>query len=250
MSESKLVSVMEIFHSIQGEGLQIGSSAIFVRFGGCDSRCTKCDTMYAVDPEQVNMNARRMTIQNILEEITNLVKETGINTVILTGGNPAIQPLGELVEDLRHLNIYVAIETQGTFWTDWIFYCNEIVISPKGPGMGNQFKPEEFDKFLTMVRNHINWQIKIPVFSAADLEFAKDIADRIGFGCPFDMVLSLGNPYVEGTTYDVSKHANMQDALLRHYRVLMEDILSDNKLRNFRVLPQFHTLLWGNERGK
>ena len=50
--------VIEIFGpTIQGEGSEAGLATHFIRVGGCDYRCSWCDTMYAVDPAAVRANA-------------------------------------------------------------------------------------------------------------------------------------------------------------------------------------------------
>ena len=54
--------VVEIFGpTVQGEGPDAGVPAYFVRFGGCDFRCSWCDSMHAVDPAEVRANAERLT---------------------------------------------------------------------------------------------------------------------------------------------------------------------------------------------
>src|SRR5579864_7525809 len=90
--------VVEIFGpTLQGEGPDMGRPAYFVRLGGCDYRCTWCDSMYAVDPGQVRL-AARLTEPQILARIKALA--AGPNLVILTGGNPALHDLDGLIEML------------------------------------------------------------------------------------------------------------------------------------------------------
>ena len=46
------IRISEIFGpTVQGEGPLIGCPTVFVRTGGCDYRCSWCDTLYAVLPE-------------------------------------------------------------------------------------------------------------------------------------------------------------------------------------------------------
>ena len=59
---AKTFPVIEIFGpTIQGEGAEAGLPTHFVRFGGCDYRCSWCDTMYAVDPAVVRATAERLS---------------------------------------------------------------------------------------------------------------------------------------------------------------------------------------------
>ena len=62
--------MIEVFGpTIQGEGAEAGLPCNFVRLGGCDFRCSWCDTMYAVDPAEVRANAERMTAEQIVDRL-------------------------------------------------------------------------------------------------------------------------------------------------------------------------------------
>src|SRR4051794_10337522 len=104
--------VVEIFGpTVQGEGPDAGVPAYFVRFGGCDWRCTWCDSMHAVDPAEVRANAERLTVEQIVERVGRL--SPGPRLVVLSGGNPALLELGALVVELHAQDLRVAVETQG-----------------------------------------------------------------------------------------------------------------------------------------
>jgi len=110
--------IVEIFHSIQGEGYNVGRPSVFIRFGGCNLRCSWCDTDF--DTSQM------MTTQ----EIVNATTAYACEHVIYTGGEPALQPLEPLSESLRSHGCHLSIETNGTIalqesLVDWI--C----VSPK-----------------------------------------------------------------------------------------------------------------------
>src|SRR5437764_1605218 len=93
--------VIEIFGpTVQGEGPDTGRPAYFVRFGGCDFRCSWCDSMHAVDPVQVRASAQHLEPAQILEQIRNRLHD-GPDLVVLSGGNPALLDLGPLVELLH-----------------------------------------------------------------------------------------------------------------------------------------------------
>ncbi len=82
------IRISEIFGpTIQGEGPLIGRPTVFVRTGGCDYRCTWCDTLYAVLPAYRNEWAL-MTPADIMARVEELA---GGNPVLvsLSGGNPA-----------------------------------------------------------------------------------------------------------------------------------------------------------------
>src|SRR3954453_18768223 len=94
----KTFPVIEVFGpTIQGEGAEAGLPTHFVRFGGCDYRCSWCDTMYAVDPATVRATARPSSTNQIVDELSTLGGAP--EWVTLSGGNPALHHLGPLVSD-------------------------------------------------------------------------------------------------------------------------------------------------------
>ena len=84
------MKVVEKFTSINGEGTRAGELAVFIRFKGCNLRCSYCDTMWANEPECPYK-------EETPEEILNYVLGTGIHNVTLTGGEPLLQ------KDIRDL---------------------------------------------------------------------------------------------------------------------------------------------------
>lgn len=101
--------VAEIFTSINGEGVLAGQLAVFVRFTGCNLRCSFCDTMWANEP---NAPHQDMTA----EQIVRAVLDTGMHNVTLTGGEPLLQPhMYELLSLFaEHPQLHIEIETNGS----------------------------------------------------------------------------------------------------------------------------------------
>jgi len=113
---SKSLPVMEHFYTIQGEGVHSGSAAYFIRLGGCDVGCHWCDVKESWDANK-----------HPLTEISGLVKEakkTGVEIVVVTGGEPAMHNLVELTAQLKKNKLQVHIETSGssaiTGKFDWV----------------------------------------------------------------------------------------------------------------------------------
>merc|ERR1711991_365099 len=102
--------ISEIFGpTIQGEGALIGKPTVFVRAGGCDYRCSWCDTLYAVDNKYRN-EWTQMSSEEILSGVQKLSGGTPL-TISLSGGNPAIQDFSAFI-NLANQNGYdVAMET-------------------------------------------------------------------------------------------------------------------------------------------
>jgi len=100
------MKINEIFKSISGEASKAGFPVIFIRTYGCNLRCSYCDTMYAVE----GGDYKQMTPEQILKEC----KKLGLKRVILTGGEPLMQPEAvELVDLLCDNEFEVEIETNG-----------------------------------------------------------------------------------------------------------------------------------------
>jgi organic radical activating enzyme len=106
----KNASITEIFSSIQGEGIYLGSPQIFVRFSGCNSDCLYCD-------EKHKSKSVYFSIQQLLEKIENLDKEYGPHhSVSLTGGEPLIHSefLKIFLPRLKKKGFKIYLETNGT----------------------------------------------------------------------------------------------------------------------------------------
>jgi 7-carboxy-7-deazaguanine synthase len=233
--------VVELFGpTLQGEGPQQGRPAYFVRFGGCDFRCSWCDSMHAVDPAEVRATARRLDADDIVAELAAL--PTGPDLVVLSGGNPALHDLDELVELLHRAGYEVAVETQGTRWRPWLGAVECLVVSPKGPssGMDSPQAREALAGFLAEARAvDAPAVLKVVVFDDADLAYAREITHKHD---EFDLYLSVGT--------DVGLSDEVTTAqLLARLRWLSEVVATDATLRRARVGTQQHVLTWGTKKG-
>lgn len=254
-NKEKKLPVMEIFGpTVQGEGAMIGVRTSFVRFGLCDYRCTMCDSMHAVDPKRVHANAEWLVTEEILQRLREVhhSEDRNLNCewVTLSGGNPAMHNLGDLIINLQTLGIKVAIETQGTLNPDWLGLCDVITCSPKSPGMGEKFEEDKFLQFVTKWKNHKGFNVKVVVFSMLDIEWTRTINDIMkSFGLEDSMYLSLGNPWPPGLDEPIASDEELKISLLNEYRALTEDLLQISDLSNVKFLPQLHVLTWANKQG-
>lgn len=232
--------VVEIFGpTIQGEGPDAGVPAYFVRFGGCDYRCTWCDSMHAVDPAEVRAHAERLTTEQILRRLDELTD--GPELVVLSGGNPALLDLGALVHELGLKGKQVAVETQGSRWRDWLSDVSRLVISPKPPssGMAGPAELEVMRTFLSNVTPACAPVLKIVIFDQTDLEWA------IARHCEhpnLPIFLSAGTEVGLPEVETLSR-------LRERYRWLCEAVATQPALREARVLPQLHVIAWGTAKG-
>ena len=101
------IPVVEIFNSIEGEGIRSGRLCTFVRVAGCNLRCSYCDTAYSFDVKQ----ATQMTVDQIYKQIEDL----GCQLVTLTGGEPLLyeELYNDLLVRLLDDGYLVNIETNG-----------------------------------------------------------------------------------------------------------------------------------------
>lgn len=123
--------VHSIFYTIQGEGPHAGRPAIFVRFAGCNLRCTFCDTDFE--------HGKLLSRAKLEVEILAMARAHDCRFLVLTGGEPMLQPLTELIGGFDpYESLYFQIETAGTVWPDrFEDVLNrdlaELVCSPKTP---------------------------------------------------------------------------------------------------------------------
>lgn len=228
---SKTFPVIELFGPVlQGEGRMIGTPTLFARFGYCDYRCSWCDTLYAVLPEEVQRAATQMTAIEIRERLRAL--DATVPWVTLSGGNPAMHDLSELVELLHADGRKVAVETQGTVFREWLPACDVVTVSPKPPSSTMHTDLAQLDRFVSLA----NANIKVVVFDDADFAYAREIHARYP-DVPFYM--QVGNT------------VGMDDAqaLLAKLDWLGQKVLADETMQSTIVLPQLHVLLYGNRRG-
>ncbi len=103
------IPIVEIFHSISGEGISAGDVVTFVRVAGCDLRCTWCDTKYSFKENGTGIS------QLLPEEIAIKLSEIGTLEIICTGGEPLEQNKSKryLPAYLQSKGFNVRIETSG-----------------------------------------------------------------------------------------------------------------------------------------
>jgi len=109
--------IVEIFHSVQGEGFHAGIPHVFIRFGNCNLRCEWCDTDF--------MKYEELGLDDIIDRVLSY----DCKRVIFTGGEPALQDLNTIGKRLKDHGISLSIETNGTIEIDPII--DWICVSPK-----------------------------------------------------------------------------------------------------------------------
>jgi 7-carboxy-7-deazaguanine synthase len=168
-----MLTVNEIFFSIQGEGTRAGQPCVFVRLTGCPLRCTWCDTAYAF-----HEGAKR-TEDDVLAQ----VESYPCNLVELTGGEPLSQPAAfPFITRLLDTGRQVLVETSGHVLLEGLDPRAVAIMDVKAPGSGethrmewrnlNLLKPIDEVKFVIADRKDYEW--------SRDLTREKGLVDR----CP------------------------------------------------------------------
>lgn len=241
MSEAR-IRVSEIFGpTIQGEGILIGLPTIFVRTGGCDYRCSWCDTLHAVDSDYRDQ-WQPMSVDEIWQEVTRLSGGKPL-TISLSGGNPAIQPLAPLIARGHAQGYRFALETQGSLAKEWFAELDVLVLSPKPPSSGMITDWTAFDDCLRMAGDKAQIALKIVIFDDLDYAYAQEAASRYPH---LPLYLQPGNHTPPPA--DADDALVDIDGIVERMRWLVDKVSVDRWFEA-RVLPQLHVIIWGNKRG-
>jgi len=240
MNSSANILISEIFGpTVQGEGALIGQPTVFVRTAGCDYHCTWCDTLHAVE-SRYRKSWIKMSAQDILERVRVLAKGHPL-MISLSGGNPAIQPLAELISLGKSSGFSFALETQGSVAQKWFSELDVLTISPKPPSSGMETDLRKLQDCVEAA-GKAAVGLKIVILDDADYLYARKIASLFN-NLPVCLQPCNHTPpdgEGEGTVDTETISARM--------RWLVDKVLADQWYQ-VRVLPQLHVMLWGNKRG-
>lgn len=115
--------VKDIFATIQGEGPDAGTPAIFVRMANCCLRCYFCDTDFSSE------GLGESSVNDVVYRVLELTCNNGINYVVITGGEPFLYDLTPLIESLLCYKISVGIETSGSLFPHQSFVDSSLIMS-------------------------------------------------------------------------------------------------------------------------
>ena len=120
LNRGEILPLMEAFYTIQGEGYHTGKAAYFLRLGGCDVGCHWCDVKESWD---ATLHPATPTLK-MIDAIP-----SGIETIVITGGEPLAYNLNYLTDLLHKKGYQVHIETSGAYSVTgkWDWFC----LSPK-----------------------------------------------------------------------------------------------------------------------
>lgn len=216
--------VVEKFISINGEGYLAGQLAVFIRFAGCNLKCSYCDTAWA---NTADVPYELMTC----EEIYKYIKSTEVKNVTLTGGEPLLQKgIIELLEMLSHdKGLHVEIETNGSI------ALNKYINIENPPSFTMDYKLPSSNVESKMELENLKYlsskdTLKFVCGSIEDLEKAKYIIDKF----------SLVN----------KTHIYFSPVFGKINPETIVNFMKDNKMNGVNLQVQLHKIIWApNERG-
>lgn len=157
-----MLTVNEIFHSIQGESTHSGRPCVFVRLTACDLRCSWCDTPYAFT------EGRKMSVEDVLAEVDRF----GCDLVELTGGEPLLQKeVYPLMQRLLDAGRTVMVETGGHLSIAAVPAPVIRIVDVKCPGSGES----ERNHWNNLAMLTPQDEVKFVILDRADYEFARQV---------------------------------------------------------------------------
>lgn len=206
-----MLTVNEIFYSIQGEGTRAGEPCVFVRLTACDLRCSWCDTPYAFH------EGRKRSIDDVVVE----VERHGCRLVEITGGEPLLQDdVYPLMERFIDDGYQVMLETGGHRPIGRVPSPVVKIVDVKCPGSGESEK----NCWANFEALSAHDEVKFVIKDRVDYEFAREVIERFQLSVRVSAVLM----------------SPVHDVL--HPRALSEWMLADCLPARLQI--QLHKVLW------
>ena len=160
-----MLTINEIFHSIQGESTHAGRPCVFVRLTACDLRCSWCDTPYAFH------EGRKLSVEDVAAQVR--AYECGL--VEITGGEPLLQrDVYPLMQTLLQQGHEVLLETGGHLSVAHVPEPVVRVIDVKCPGSGESDR----NYWPNMDALRPRDEVKFVIRDRADYDYARDVVAR------------------------------------------------------------------------
>lgn len=222
------LKVVEIFSSIDGEGIRTGIPCVFIRLYGCNCQCSYCDSQYAcIEDDYVELT---------IEEILNDVEKFNIPHITLTGGEPLIHShVYELIDALVDNDYEVNIETNGSVplnliearrQEDWVYRDHTIITMDwkcKTSGMTDKM----LESNLELLKPQDS--LKFVVGSKEDLDQMKEVVTSF-----------YKSPLVDPDVFVSPVFGKIEPSTIVAY-------ILENNLHYVRTQVQLHKIIWDPE---
>ena len=222
----------ETFHSLQGEGVTLGTPTVFLRLALCNLRCAWCDTKYTWDWE--HYDHEREVVALSLPEVERLILRYGCPHLVITGGEPLLQQtsLLPLCRALKSRGFFIEVESNGTLTPgeELAGLVAQWNISPKTSNSGNSVEAREVADTLRFFSGLQNAYFKFVVDREDDLLEIEGLAAT--YQLPKERIVLM-------------PQATSAETLLEKSRWLSAHCLTGG----YRFSTRLHILLWGDKRG-
>lgn len=230
----KSLRINEIFKSIDGEGQYQGYPSIFIRLGGCNLRCSWCDTAYAFT------EFAEKSVEEVLATVDELTERNHDFVIIITGGEPLVQKEGmlNLLKGLHKAGYRrILIYTNGTIdIAPFKRYANFVL----------DYKIQFKDKFLAHNINELrpNDILKFVVANEEELNYVRDFEwEDSTVYCG-----GMGAMYIVPLTIKLRDTKRFVVAMTPAFGLLtnqqMVEYMLDNSLTNIKLSLQIHKIIW------
>ena len=227
----------EPFLSLQGEGILSGTPMMFVRLARCNLRCTECDTAYAQDKGTMT------PLESIMEHLWT----SSVRWVCITGGEPLLHNIDDLVEAIVGSDRRVTVETNGLLAASTTVFIHTSLwtVSPKMTNSGRSEKQIEESmanvaRFVKGRRVQLKFICRKPTDVAEALEYVQYVEKHYNASMQDIPVIIQPQAFATDKVED-----NL--AVLRQLWKLMPSMLNLYPY-DIRVMPQLHRLLYGMRR--
>lgn len=222
----------EIFYSVQGEGVNIGKPAVFLRLSLCNLACTWCDTKYTWDWKRYD--PKEHIIEMPPKEIEREIIRYNCKYLVVTGGEPMIQhrQLIPLLKCLKNKGFRIEIETNGTIVPapEFANLIDHWSVSPKLGNSGNPPSSREVAEGYRFFGRLPSSYFKYVIENEDDLAEVQSMVQK--YNLVHERIILM-------------PEAKDRQALLRRSRWLVEHCKSQGYLFSTRL----QILLWGNRQG-
>lgn len=226
------MNVSEIFYSIQGEGINIGTPCVFLRLTHCNLHCTWCDTKYSWDFSKNHDEIKTINSETVYKTLTSFY----CKHLVLTGGEPLLHFNKELLVLLSRLKAngwYIEVETNGTILpaSESKKYIDQWNVSPKLKNSGNNKSLREIPQALEFYSRLPNSYFKFVI------DARKDIVE----------VTEIVKKYKIDSSKIILMPQSIEANELKMKSIWLIDLC---KKYNYRFSPRLHIEIWGNKRKK
>jgi organic radical activating enzyme len=231
LSNASSARVVEIFSSLQGEGLYLGERQIFVRFGGCNLHCDYCD-----EPDTIPIPSGQVMEETIMRsEITRLNREKPHKAVSWTGGEPLLHVpfLLNIMPWVKEQGLLNYLETNGTLVEHFKkirAFCDIVAMDIKLPSAIGRETWSEHLEFLKLLPKKSFAKV-ILTHKTTDAEWRQVIRILQESSPDIPLILQPATPI--GETKAIEPLLAIK--FLRQAQALLKDA---------RLIPQWHPI-WG-----